>query len=68
MMRKLKDNSLTKSAAEKLPTEEQAGKIVRGVLCDVDKPEYSALYDEVIRRAQGGTTDKVSTAGVFRAR
>jgi 2-oxoglutarate ferredoxin oxidoreductase subunit beta len=58
MMRRLKDNSVTKAAAEKLPPEERAGKIVRGVLCDVEKPEYIALYDEVIRRAQ-----EVSRAG-----
>jgi 2-oxoglutarate ferredoxin oxidoreductase subunit beta len=68
MMRQLKDSSLPLAAAQKLPPEERAGKIVRGVLCDVDKPEYSALYDEVIRRAQGATAEKVHTAEVFRAR
>ncbi len=52
MMRKLKENSLTKAAAEKLPPEERAGKIVRGVFCDIEKPEYGELYDEIIRRAQ----------------
>ncbi len=68
MMRQLKENSLTQAAAEKLPPEERAGKIVRGVLCNVDKPEYIALYDEVIRRAQGTTTEKAQPAEVFRAR
>jgi 2-oxoglutarate ferredoxin oxidoreductase subunit beta len=58
MMRRLKEDSVTKAAAEKLSPEERAGKIVRGVLCDVEKPEYIALYDEVIRRAQ-----EVSRAG-----
>jgi 2-oxoglutarate ferredoxin oxidoreductase subunit beta len=52
MMRALKENSLTLSAAGKLPAEQRAGKIVRGVLCDVEKPEYGALYDQVIQRAQ----------------
>ena len=52
MMRRLKDNSVTRSAAEKLAPEERASKIVRGVLCDVDKPEYTALYQQVIERAK----------------
>jgi 2-oxoglutarate ferredoxin oxidoreductase subunit beta len=52
MMRYLKENSLTQSAAEKLPLEERSNKIVRGVLCDIEKPEYSQLYDKVIQRAQ----------------
>src|SRR5512136_1462644 len=52
MMRQLKDNSVALAAAEKLTPEERGGKIVRGVLCDVDKPEYTALYDQIIARAQ----------------
>jgi 2-oxoglutarate ferredoxin oxidoreductase subunit beta len=66
MMRQLKKNSLTQAAAEKLPPEQRAGKIVRGVLCDVEKPEYIALYDQVIERAQRGEGEKPQ--GVFRAR
>lgn len=53
MMRLLKENSVTLSAAEKLTPEDRAGKIVRGVFCDIEKPEYSQLYDIVIQRAQG---------------
>lgn len=56
MMRRLKENSLTQSAAVKLLPEEREGKIVRGVLCDVEKPEYLALYDRIIQRAQGAET------------
>ncbi len=52
MMRKLKENSLTQTAAEKLPPEERATKIVRGVLCNIDKPGYLELYDQIIARAQ----------------
>jgi 2-oxoglutarate ferredoxin oxidoreductase subunit beta len=52
MMRQLKDNSVSRSAAEKLAPEERASKIVRGVLCDLDKPEYTALYQQVIERAK----------------
>lgn len=55
MMRRLKENSTTLAAAEKLPPEVREGKIVRGVLRDVDKAEYCALYDGVIARAQGKT-------------
>ena len=51
MMRQLK-NSATQAAAEKLP-EQRAGKIVP-VLCDVEKPEYIALYDQVISAPRAG--------------
>lgn len=54
MMRMLKDNSTTLAAADKLPPEARALKIIRGVLHNVKKPEYTTLYDEVIRRAQAG--------------
>jgi 2-oxoglutarate/2-oxoacid ferredoxin oxidoreductase subunit beta len=52
MMRMLKDSSITKSAAEKLSYEERLGKIVRGILCNQDKPEYTMLYEQVIQRAK----------------
>jgi 2-oxoglutarate/2-oxoacid ferredoxin oxidoreductase subunit beta len=54
MMRQLKQQSITQTAADKLTPDERAGKIVRGVLCNVDKPEYLELYDEIIYRAQNG--------------
>lgn len=53
MMRGLKENSLTIAAAQKLSDEERGAKIVRGVLWEVEKPEYLDLYDQVIQRAQG---------------
>ncbi len=53
MMRHLKEISITRTAAEKLPPEERAGKLVRGVLCDVDRPGYLEMYQKVIDRAQG---------------
>jgi 2-oxoglutarate/2-oxoacid ferredoxin oxidoreductase subunit beta len=53
MMRQLKDNSLALAAANKLTPEERGSKIARGVLCDVEKPEYTAMYDRIIARAQG---------------
>jgi len=52
MMRRLKDHSVPLAAAEKLTPEERSATIVRGVLCDLEKPEYTALYDQVIARAQ----------------
>ena len=52
MMRMLKDNSINSVAADKLTPQQRAGKIIRGVLCDLDKPEYTALYDQLIERAK----------------
>ncbi len=65
MMRQLKDNSITLSAATsgKLTPEERASKIVRGVLLDVDKPEYTALYDQLIERAKAGGEGSPRIAG-----
>jgi 2-oxoglutarate ferredoxin oxidoreductase subunit beta len=53
MMRLLKDNSITIQAAEKLGDELPENKIVRGVFRDVEKPEYTELYDQVIEQAHG---------------
>lgn len=58
MMRALKENSITMTAAEKLTPEERATKIVRGVLWDVQKPSYLELYDKVLQRAQEATHAK----------
>jgi 2-oxoglutarate ferredoxin oxidoreductase subunit beta len=65
MMRQLKDNSITRAAADKLTPEERSGtlRIVRGVLCDVDKPEYTALYDQVIERARAGADGRQGAIG-----
>jgi 2-oxoglutarate ferredoxin oxidoreductase subunit beta len=48
MMRQLKENSISASAAEKLSPQERETKIVRGVMHDVEKPEYTQLYEELI--------------------
>jgi 2-oxoglutarate ferredoxin oxidoreductase subunit beta len=53
MMRLLKDNSLTVQAAEKLGDDLPEGKIVRGILCDKEKPEFTELYDKMVERASG---------------
>jgi 2-oxoglutarate ferredoxin oxidoreductase subunit beta len=58
MMRALKDNSVSLTAAEKLTPEERAAKIVRGVLWDVQKPGYLELYDRILQRAEEATHAK----------
>jgi 2-oxoglutarate ferredoxin oxidoreductase subunit beta len=53
MMNQLKENSITVQAAEKLGDQLTPDKIVRGVLHDEEKPEFTALYDGVIGQAHG---------------
>jgi 2-oxoglutarate ferredoxin oxidoreductase subunit beta len=53
MMQLLKENSLTVQAASKLGDELPEHKIVRGVLHDEEKPEFTELYDQVIEHAHG---------------
>jgi 2-oxoglutarate ferredoxin oxidoreductase subunit beta len=53
MMRLLKDNSMSVQAATKLGEDLPDTKIVRGVLHDEDKPEFTELYDQIIERAHG---------------
>jgi 2-oxoglutarate ferredoxin oxidoreductase subunit beta len=55
-MRFLKDSSVTLRAAEKQEAELLEGKIVRGVLRDVELPEFTDLYEQVIERAHGPVT------------
>ena len=52
MMRALKENSVTLTAAAKMSEEERQGKIIRGVLADREIPEYTAEYAKIIERAQ----------------
>ncbi len=53
MMRMLRDNSISVQEAKKMGDELPADKIIRGVLHDEDKPEFTELYDQVIERAHG---------------
>ena len=53
----LKDNSISKSAFEKLTPEERANntKIVRGVMhVNEGREEYTRIYDRLIARVQAG--------------
>jgi 2-oxoglutarate ferredoxin oxidoreductase subunit beta len=52
MMRRLKEQSITRQQAEGLSEEERAGKIVRGIYVDRDLVEYTKLYDAIIACAQ----------------
>lgn len=58
MMRILKETSISASAAEKLSPEERETKIVRGVMHDVEKPEYTQRYAELIQRVQDAQAAK----------
>jgi len=50
MMKAMRDNSITKTAAEKLPPEKTEGKIVRGILRQDIRPEFSDEYEKLIKR------------------
>jgi len=54
MMRALKDNTIAKSALERLTPEEQAAntKIVRGKFIDIERPQYTQVYSDLIVRVQ----------------
>jgi 2-oxoglutarate ferredoxin oxidoreductase subunit beta len=52
MMRDLKERGITQTAAKDLPPEELEGRIVRGIVCDIERPEYTVEYEKVIARAQ----------------
>jgi len=56
MMRMLKDNSILKSALDRLTPEEQTAntKVVRGKFIDVERPQYTQVYSNLITTLQGG--------------
>jgi 2-oxoglutarate ferredoxin oxidoreductase subunit beta len=56
MLRALKDNSLSQAAFGKLSPEERASntKIVRGNFINIDRPQYTTSYANLIARVQGG--------------
>jgi 2-oxoglutarate ferredoxin oxidoreductase subunit beta len=59
MLRSLKDNSIAKSALEKLPVEDQVAntKIVRGKFIDAERPQYTQVYANLITRVQEARND-----------
>ena len=56
MMRSLKDNTISKSVLDRLTPEEKAAntKIVRGNFVNIDRPEYTNTYADLITRVQEG--------------
>ncbi|HET91945.1 MAG TPA: 2-oxoacid:ferredoxin oxidoreductase subunit beta [Chloroflexi bacterium] len=52
MMRRLKEQSVTRRQADGMSEEEKQGLIVRGVFVDRAVPEYTQLYDHIIERAE----------------
>jgi len=58
MMRWLKDNSMSVQAAQKAIGQESDGKVVRGILHDEEKPEFTELYDRLVEKAHGPLTPR----------
>ena len=56
MMRSLKDNTISRTAFDALPPQEKAsnGKIIRGKFVDIQRPQYTHAYDNLITSVQGG--------------
>jgi 2-oxoglutarate ferredoxin oxidoreductase subunit beta len=55
MMRSLKDNSISQTAFQALPPEARAAntKIVRGNFVNIDRPQYTNAYANLVTRVQG---------------
>ena len=53
MMKHLKASAVPAVAAPKMTAEQLAGKFLTGVLFQEERPEYTAQYAEVIKKAQG---------------
>jgi 2-oxoglutarate ferredoxin oxidoreductase subunit beta len=56
MMRALKDSSISQSAYGRLTPEEQASntKVLRGNFVNIQRPQYTTVYSNLITRVQGG--------------
>lgn len=52
MLKWIKDISVSKKAWEGLSPEEQKDKLVIGEFLNIDKPDYTALYNGIIEKAQ----------------
>jgi 2-oxoglutarate ferredoxin oxidoreductase subunit beta len=54
MMKAMRDNSIPVTAYEKLPREQTAGKIIRGILKREVRAEFTQAYANLIQKAQEG--------------
>ncbi|MDP2806907.1 MAG: 2-oxoglutarate ferredoxin oxidoreductase subunit beta, partial [bacterium] len=52
MMQWQKANTINIKAAEKLPPEQVAGKIVTGIFYDGEARPYTEVYQQIINKAQ----------------
>lgn len=52
MMKEFRDNSIPLTAVPKLPPEQVEGKIQRGILQEIVRPEYCAAYADLVKRVQ----------------
>jgi 2-oxoglutarate ferredoxin oxidoreductase subunit beta len=48
----MRENTVDVEAAQSLADEEREGKLIVGVLADVEKPDYAELYESLVRRAR----------------
>ena len=56
MVQDLKDRSVPRGKAEDLPEEDRESAIVTGVFVDVNKPEYTEQYGQLVERLGGPRT------------
>ena len=54
MMELLRDTTINRTQAEKLPPEKTRGKTVRGIFVNRDVPSYLERYDELCEKARAG--------------
>lgn len=52
MMKEFRDNSVPLTAVDKLPPEQVEGKIIRGVLHQETRPEFTKCYADLLERVQ----------------
>lgn len=52
MMKEFRDNSIPLTAVDKLPPEKVEGKIIRGVLHQETRPEFTKCYADLLERVQ----------------
>ncbi len=64
MTRYLKEHSVSPAKAEALPAEELSEAVVTGVFVDVDKPEYTDQYAQLVQRVGGPARPVPQRAGL----
>ncbi|MBN2185584.1 MAG: 2-oxoacid:ferredoxin oxidoreductase subunit beta [Candidatus Krumholzibacteriota bacterium] len=52
MMEWLKDNMVPVAKYDKMTDQEREGKVSAGILCDIDKAEFTAEYDKLIKKVR----------------